>query len=266
MGSIQPRWSLRDAGATFHTLPVLPWIHLRHAGFGTRSRTAVVRPNDRPDVSASIQVVFGPSGGPTDEGTMTVAINLTKGGNISLAKAAPGLNVAMLGLGWNPRSTDGAQFDLDASCLLLTADGRVRSERDFIFYNNTRSDCGSVVHLGDNRTGEGDGDDEQLRVTLSSLPPEIARIVLIASIDQAQERGQNFGMVSDAYIRFFDADAPNDDSRGARYDLAEDSATETALIVGELYLYNGEWKFRAVGQGNTSGLVGVLADFGLAGA
>ena len=127
-------------------------------------------------------------------------------------------------------------------------------------------DCGSVVHLGDNRTGEGDGDDEQLRVTLSSLPPEIARIVFIASIDQAQERGQNFGVVSDAYIRFFDADAPNDDSRGARYDLAEDSATETALIFGELCLYNGGWKFRAVGQGNTSGLVGVLADFGLAGA
>lgn len=192
-----------------------------------------------------------------------MAISLTKGGNVSLAKAAPGMVRATVGLGWDPRSTDGAPFDLDASCLLLTAEGRVASELDFVFYNNPVGGGGAVRHTGDNRTGDGEGDDEQILIDLSAMPSTVTRIAFVASIDQASERGQNFGQVSDAYIRVFDTDDPKNDGRVARFDLGEEAATETALIFGELYLYSGEWKFRAVAQGYTTGLAGVLADFGI---
>ncbi|NNG41028.1 TerD family protein [Flexivirga sp. ID2601S] len=190
-------------------------------------------------------------------------VNLSKGANISLEKAAPGMSTAIVGLGWNPRTTDGAQFDLDASVLILGADGKVRQQSDFVFYNNLTGDNGAVQHLGDNRTGEGEGDDEQIKLNLGQISPDVERIAFVASIDQADSRGQNFGQVSDAFIRIFDADDPNNADKGARYDLGEDAATETALVFGELYRNNGEWKFRAVGQGYSSGLAGVIQDFGL---
>lgn len=192
-----------------------------------------------------------------------MTISLAKGGNISLTKAAPGLQRALVGLGWNPRSTDGAPFDLDASCLALDVNGHARSERDFIFYNNQVGADGAIQHIGDNRDGVGDGDDEQILLNLSAMPAEVARIVFVASIFEADTYRLNFGQVSDAYIRVIDADRPEDSSRETRFDLGEDAATETALVFGELYRHNGEWKFRAIGQGYTSGLGGVLADFGL---
>jgi tellurium resistance protein TerD len=190
-------------------------------------------------------------------------VNLSKGANISLEKAAPGMTTAIVGLGWNPRTTDGAQFDLDASVLLLGENGKVRNQSDFVFYNNLTGDNGSVQHLGDNRTGEGEGDDEQIRVSLAQVSPDVQRIVFVASIDQAEARGQNFGQVSDAFIRVFDADDPTNADKGARFDLGEDAATESALVYGELYRNNAEWKFRAVGQGYSNGLAGVIRDFGL---
>ncbi|REF29508.1 TerD family protein [Calidifontibacter indicus] len=192
-----------------------------------------------------------------------MAVSLSKGGNVSLAKAAPGMTTAIIGLGWNPRTTDGAQFDLDASALLCGENGKVRSDADFIFYNNLTGDNGSVVHQGDNRTGEGDGDDEQIVVDLSRVSPDVAKIVVVASIDQADQRGQNFGQVADAYIRVFDADDPTNNDKGVRFDLGEDASTETALIFGELYRNGGEWKFRAIAQGYSNGLGGVINDFGL---
>ena len=190
-------------------------------------------------------------------------VNLSKGANISLEKAAPGMSTAIVGLGWNPRTTDGAQFDLDASVLICGADGKVRDQSDFVFYNNLSGDNGSVQHLGDNRTGEGDDDDEQIKIALGQLSPNVEKIVFVASIDQADSRGQNFGQVSDAFIRVFDADDATNNDKGARYDLGEDAATETALVFGELYRNNGEWKFRAIGQGYSTGLAGVIQDFGL---
>ena len=190
-------------------------------------------------------------------------VNLSKGANISLEKAAPGMSTAIVGLGWNPRTTDCAQFDLDASVLICGADGKVRDQSDFVFYNNLSGDNGSVQHLGDNRTGEGDGDDEQIKIALGQLSPNVEKIVFVASIDQADSRGQNFGQVSDAFIRVFDADDATNNDKGARYDLGEDAATETALVFGELYRNNGEWKFRAIGQGYSTGLAGVIQDFGL---
>lgn len=192
-----------------------------------------------------------------------MAVSLSKGGNISLEKAAPGMTNATVGLGWDPRTTDGAQFDLDASALLCGADGKVRADSDFVFYNNLSGDNGAVVHQGDNRTGEGEGDDEQIDVKLSTVSPDVSKIVFIASIDQADARGQNFGQVANAYIRVFDADDPTNTDKGVRFDLGEDASTETALIFGELYRNGSEWKFRAIAQGYSSGLAGVITDFGL---
>ena len=192
-----------------------------------------------------------------------MAVSLSKGGNISLAKAAPGMTNAVVGLGWNPRTTDGAQFDLDASALICSESGKVRSDADFVFYNNLAGDNGSVTHQGDNRTGEGDGDDEQILVHLNQVSPDVAKIAFVASIDQADARGQNFGQVSDAFIRVFDADDPTNSEKVVRFDLGEDASTETALIFGELYRNGAEWKFRAIAQGYSSGLAGVISDFGL---
>ncbi len=192
-----------------------------------------------------------------------MAVSLSKGGNVSLAKAAPGMTTVVVGLGWDPRTTDGAQFDLDASALICAENGKVRTDADFIFYNNLSGDNGSVVHQGDNRTGEGGGDDEQIVVNLPAISPDVAKIVFLASIDQADARAQNFGQVSSAYIRFFDADDADNADKGARFDLGEDASTETALIFGELYKSGGEWKFRAVAQGYSSGLAGVISDFGI---
>lgn len=192
-----------------------------------------------------------------------MAVSLSKGGNISLEKAAPGMTNAVVGLGWDPRTTDGAPFDLDASVLLLNNTGKVRGDADFVFYNNLTGDNGAVQHQGDNRTGEGEGDDEQINVALNQVSPDVERIVVVASIDQADARGQNFGQVADAYIRVYDADDPHNADKGVRFDLGEDASTETALIFGELYRHGGEWKFRAIAQGFAGGLASVITQFGL---
>lgn len=187
-------------------------------------------------------------------------ISLTKGGNINLSKEAPGLSKLSLGLGWGVRATAGADFDLDASAFLLTESGKVRSDADFIFYKQTASTCGSVKHTGDNRTGEGEGDDETINVDLSKVPADVQKIVFTVTIYDYDTRNQNFGQVSNAFIRVIDQ---NNGSEVARYDLSEDASTVTAMIFGELYRHNGEWKFKAVGQGFTNGLAELARNFGV---
>lgn len=180
-----------------------------------------------------------------------MAISLNKGGRLSLNKEAPGLTKVLIGLGWDARATDGSAFDLDASAFLLNADGKVRSEADFIFYNQLKSACGSVEHTGDNLTGAGEGDDEVIKVDLSQVPAEVQKIAFTVTIHEAEARKQNFGQVGNAYIRVVNAD---NNTEITRYDLAEDASTETAMIFGELYRHSGEWRFTAVGQGYAGGL------------
>lgn len=189
-----------------------------------------------------------------------MSVTLQKGGNVSLAKAAPGLRSALIGLGWDARTTRGQDFDLDASAFLLNANDRVLADEYFIFYNNLTSPDGSVQHNGDNRTGEGEGDDESILVELGDVPKEVARIVVVVSIHEAIERDQSFGQVRNAFIRVVDA---ADETEVARYDLSEDASVETTMIFGELYRRDGDWKFRAVGQGYSSGLAGIARDFGV---
>jgi len=189
-----------------------------------------------------------------------MAISLSKGGNVNLSKEAPGLAIVKLGLGWDTRATDGAEFDLDASGFMLKADGKVVSDSGFIFYNNKTSSCGSVNHMGDNRTGEGDGDDEVISVELAKVPAEIDKVAFTVTIHDAANRKQNFGMVAKAYIRCINA---NGDVEIARFDLSEDGSTESAMIFGELYRHGGEWKFKAVGQGFAGGLAPLATHFGV---
>lgn len=191
-----------------------------------------------------------------------MAINLSKGGNINLSKTAPTMNKVDLGLGWNPRATDGKAFDLDAVAFLTGEDGKVRLDGEFIFFNQKVSPCGSVTHNGDNRTGDGDGDDETISVDLSKVPQEVAKIVFAVTIHEGQQNGQNFGMVDKAYIRVINQDANAEEL--ARFDLSEDGSTEVAMIFGELYRHNGEWKFKAVGQGFNGGLGALAASYGVA--
>ena len=189
-----------------------------------------------------------------------MAISLNKGGNLSLSKTDPSLNQVLVGLGWDARATDGTDFDLDASAFLLSESGKVRGEHDFIFYNQTRSPEGSVEHTGDNRTGAGDGDDEAVRINLAQVPADIQKIAITVTIHEGESRGQNFGQVQNAFIRVV-----NDQSNTeiVRFDLNEDYSTETAMIFGELYRHNGEWKFRAVGQGYAGGLSAMCQQFGI---
>ncbi|MEQ5186489.1 TerD family protein [Providencia alcalifaciens] len=189
-----------------------------------------------------------------------MSVSLSKGGNVSLSKAAPTMKNVLVGLGWDARSTDGQDFDLDASVFLLAANGKVRSDADFIFYNNLRSADGSVVHTGDNRTGEGDGDDEALKIKLDMIPNDVDKVIFVVTIHDAQARRQSFGQVSGAFIRLV-----NDDNQieVARYDLTEDASTETAMIFGELYRHGAEWKFKAVGQGFAGGLGALAAQHGV---
>lgn len=189
-----------------------------------------------------------------------MGISLQKGGNISLTKAEPGLEKIIVGLGWDARSTDGAAFDLDASIFMVTAAGKVRSDYDFIFYNNRVSTDGSVEHLGDNLTGVGEGDDEVVRIDLMKVPAEITRLVFAVSIYEAEARRQNFGMVASAFIRIL-----NNATRGeiSRYDLSEDASLETSMIFGEVYRHGTEWKFKAVGQGFRGGFVELIRTFGV---
>ena len=189
-----------------------------------------------------------------------MALSLSKGGNLSLTKEAPGMTKVLVGLGWDARSTDGQDFDLDASAFLLKADGKVRADSDFIFYNQLKSVDGSVEHTGDNRTGEGDGDDEAIKVDLSKVPADIDRIAFTVTIHEAEARKQNFGQVRNAFIRIVNQDT---NSEVARYDLAEDASTETAMIFAELYRNGSEWKFRAVGQGFNGGLKPLAESYGL---
>ena len=190
-----------------------------------------------------------------------MAISLTKGGNVNLSKEAPNLTNIAVGLGWNPRATDGQAFDLDAIAFLVNESGKVRADADFIFFNNLKSSDGSVEHTGDNRTGEGDGDDEVIKVDLTKVPADVSKVVFCAVIYDGQARNQNFGQVANAYIRIVNTQG---DAEVARYDLSEDSSTETAMIFGELYKNNGEWKFRAVGQGFAGGLGPLAASYGVA--
>ncbi len=189
-----------------------------------------------------------------------MGVSLSKGGNVSLTKTAPGLSQIRIGLGWDIRVTDGAAFDLDASAFLLGADNKVRSDADFIFYNNLRSADGAVVHAGDNRTGAGDGDDEVITVDLSKVDPGVARIQVAVTIDEAEARRQNFGMVQGAFMRVVNA---SDSTEIARYDLSEDASMETAMVFGEVYRHNDEWKFKAIGQGYTGGLGPLARELGV---
>ena len=186
-------------------------------------------------------------------------LTLEKGNNLSLTKTSPGLTVATVGLGWDPRTTSGEAFDLDASALLVGANGKVRSSADFIFYNPPASADGSVKHLGDNRTGDGEGDDEQISVDLNAVGADVERVIIAVSIDKADERRQNFGQVRGAYCRIVDQDG----TEIVRFDLSEDAAPETAMLFSELYRNGSEWKFKAVGQGYTTGLAGIAGDFGV---
>lgn len=189
-----------------------------------------------------------------------MSISLTKGGNVSLSKEELGLSKILIGLGWDERATDGTEFDLDASAFMLASSGKVRDDSGFIFYNNLVSSDGSIEHTGDNLTGEGDGDDEEIKVHLDAVPADVQKIAVAVSIHDYDIRNQNFGMMSNAYIRIVN-DATNREI--ARYDLAEDYSVETALIIGEVYRHNGEWKFRAVGQGFKGGLAPLATHFGV---
>ena len=189
-----------------------------------------------------------------------MAISLQKGGNVNLSKEAPTMKKMTIGLGWDVRVTDGAAFDLDASAFLLSASGKVRSDADFIFYNQNKSADGSVMHSGDNRTGEGEGDDEAINVDLAAVPADVEKIAVCVTIHDAEARGQNFGMVSSAYIRCVNAD---NNTEVARYDLSEDASVETAMIFGEIYRHSGDWKFKAIGQGFAGGLGPLAQSYGV---
>ncbi|EGV27794.1 stress protein [Thiorhodococcus drewsii AZ1] len=189
-----------------------------------------------------------------------MAVTLIKGANISLSRTDPSLERILIGLGWKARETEGVDFDLDASAFLLGENGKVARDEDFIFYNQLTSACGSVEHTGDNLTGAGEGDDEALKINLVKLPSSIKRVVVCVTIHEADSRGQNFGQVSEAFIRIANLD---DDHEIARFDLSEDYSTETAMIFGEVYRRGDEWKFKAVGQGFSGGLAALCHQFGV---
>ncbi len=191
-----------------------------------------------------------------------MTMTLSKGGNLSLTKQDPAMKRALVGLGWDARSAGGAEFDLDASAFLLDANGRIYAtgEQSFVFYNNLATPDKTVTHTGDNRTGAGDGDDEQILVQLDQLPAAVQKIAITVTIHDASARRQSFGQVSNAFIRIV-----NDETQRevARYDLTEDGSTETAMIFAELYRYGSEWKLRAVGQGWQGGLKAMCDNYGL---
>jgi len=188
-----------------------------------------------------------------------LSVSLTKGGNVSLTKEAPGLTNVIVGLGWDVRTTTGTEFDLDASAIVLNAEGKAVSDKHFIFFNNLTTPDATVEHTGDNLTGEGEGDDEQVKVNLAGMDAAVDKVVFPVSIYDADARSQSFGQVRNAFIRVVNA---GDQKEIARYDLTEDASTETAMVFGELYRSGADWKFRAVGQGYASGLAGIARDFG----
>lgn len=188
-------------------------------------------------------------------------INLSKGQKIDLTKTNPGLKNVVVGLGWDTnRYSGGDDFDLDASAFIVDGNGKAFNEKSFIFYNNLQSEEGSVIHTGDNRTGDGDGDDEQLLVKLPLVPSVVQKVVFTVTIHDADERKQNFGQVSNSFIRIVNEDT---NEEIVRYDLGEDFSIETALVVGEIYRHNNEWKFNAIGSGFQGGLAALINEFGL---
>jgi tellurium resistance protein TerD len=193
---------------------------------------------------------------------MGVALN--KGGNVNLSRNTPGLQRIQVGLGWDIRSTVGDAFDLDAMVFLLTeaANGKFkcRNDGDLVFFNNLKSPEGSVEHMGDNRDGAGDGDDEVVKIDLSRVPIDIVKIAIAVNIHDGPARRQNFGQVSSAFIRVVNQD---DNAELARFDLSEDASTETTMVFGEVYRHSGEWKFKAVGQGYAAGLEAMCREYGL---
>jgi tellurium resistance protein TerD len=189
-----------------------------------------------------------------------MAVSLTKGGNVSLSKEAPGLKKIVLGLGWDPRKTDGKEFDLDAMVFLTNDGGKVRSDADFVFFNNKQSSDGSVVHGGDNRSGAGEGDDETIMIDLEKLPTDVQKVVATVVIYEGKERSQNFGMVDKAYIRVLNGDGG---AEIARFDLSEDAGTVTAMIFGEVYRNGADWKFKATGQGYDGGFQALVQSYGV---
>lgn len=190
-----------------------------------------------------------------------MAIQLSKGQRIDLTKGNPALQNIIIGLGWDVKTFDGgAEFDLDASAFLLNDQGKCRQDLDFIFYNNLVSTDGSVEHTGDNRTGEGDGDDEQIKIHLNKVPADVQRIAITVTIHDAEARHQNFGQVENAFVRLVDEDQGNE---VLRFDLGEDFSIETAVVFCELYRNNGEWKFNAVGSGYQGGLASLVSAYGL---
>lgn len=191
-----------------------------------------------------------------------MAVSLSKGGNVSLTKEAAGgtLTAVVVGLGWDLRTTTGEDFDLDASAIVVNTSGQVASDQHFVFFNNASTPDGTVVHTGDNKTGEGEGDDEQIKVNLAGLTPDIDKIVFPVSVYDAENRRQSFGQVRNAFIRIVNE---ADNTELARYDLSEDASTETAMLFGEIYRNGAEWKFRALGQGYASGLAGIAKDYGV---
>lgn len=189
-----------------------------------------------------------------------MGVTLSKGGNVSLTKEAPNLTAVSVGLGWDVRNTTGGDFDLDASAIGLDSNKKSVDDLFFVFYNNLRSPDGAIEHTGDNRTGEGEGDDESINIDLMALSPKVDSIVFPVSIHDADSLGQNFGQVVNAFIRVVDR---ADNRELARFDLSEDASTETAMVFGELYRRGQEWKFRAIGQGYASGLTGIVRDYGI---
>lgn len=190
-----------------------------------------------------------------------MAVSLKKGQKVDLTKTNPGLKKIIVGLGWDTNKYDGGKdFDLDAAAFILGENAKVRSDNDFIFYNNLKDSTGSIAHLGDNKTGEGDGDDEQISIDLSTVPADISKIDFTVTIHEAQERGQNFGQISNAFIRIFN-ETTNEEL--IRYDLSEDYSIETAVVVAELYRHGSEWKFNAIGSGFEGGLGALCNNFGI---
>ena len=190
-----------------------------------------------------------------------MAITLSKGQKVSLTKGNPGLKHIVVGLGWDTNKYDGGfEFDLDSAAFLLDENGKVNADTDFVFYNNLKHSSGAVEHLGDNLTGEGDGDDEQVKVDLSLVPQNISKIAFTVTIHEALERRQNFGQVSNSYVRVIDEDT---NQELLNYELGEDFSIETAIVVCEIYRHNGEWKFNALGSGFEGGLEALCKNFGV---
>lgn len=190
-----------------------------------------------------------------------MAITLSKGQKVSLTKGNPGLKHIVVGLGWDTNKYDGGfDFDLDSAAFLLDENGKVNADTDFVFYNNLKHSSGAVEHLGDNLTGEGDGNDEQVKVDLSLVPQNISKIAFTVTIHEALERRQNFGQVSNSYVRVIDEDT---NQELLNYELGEDFSIETAIVVCEIYRHNGEWKFNALGSGFEGGLEALCKNFGV---